>query len=883
MKNSQATNLWVLTALLNGIICMTMCPGEARGCGPSPGPCYYWDGDSWEVIPGSTCTEDSNCGECGTCSGWPCTCSANADGCPAQCDECDTEGSAPFDCYDDDAQCDGYDCYDCVAGSCISRCGSDGNPPICDAANDQCVECMDEYDCYEGYECVEGECKQPCTYDYECGACEECGDDGYCAYICLPTEVCVNGTCAAEGVCNPECSEEEICVNGECVPNTGGGECDPECQPDEICANGECVPEGTGCSPQCGANEDCVNGDCIPSPGPGPCQPPCEPDEICVNSTCVPDTGGCDPECGPDEMCVNETCVPDGSGCDPSCPPGMSCVGEICVPDGSGCDPLCAPGYTCTNGVCVPDGGDCDPECQPGQSCVNGGCMTPPPQPCPECKVRNSSGQCVDNDGAPCGDMIHYTCQGGSCNCTADDEWGVGDPIIAPTIDEPEEDAIVAPGATVVLRCSGASDADHHGYCQDNDWHDEYPGDSLTFTWTATAGTFTDDEGSEATWIAPCGGGEVTITVTADDAGEHGYDDDGSASATVTVEVRTVSIQAVEISDGLTAQLWNVPLRDTDDLKFDILLDGGIAKVECVPVGSIFVSTSKCAEVQVPINETNATLLDGGTKVRVTIPNAEARMYGLIVDPIFSASDAFSYDVVPTGNFNDSDRFDFFQAPTCVLGRALGNWTEEAWEFEIGGVTIPPWSASTFNSPDFLKAGGAVFLDVRAGGESDRGMIQYQADYIYLSGHGLHSTGEFNGVAPESLDWSAKEIVIIAGCSVLDIDDLNNNFSGPDHLLSPGRRWAALPAKYLLGYNYFAPADDHVDDPYFTAGIVSGYFMLKDYYGAPVTAAWGYANRDMAGGPLDSPYNSCAIDTENGAYWYWDKLVLLRSWEVYLY
>ena len=50
--------------------------------------------------------------------------------------------------------------------------------------------------------------------------------------------------------------------------------------------------------------------------------------------------------------------------------------------------------------------------------------------------------------------------------------------------------------------------------------------------------------------------------------------------------------------------------------------------------------------------------------------------------------------------------------------------------------------------------------------------------------------------------------VIFSTCSILDINDYNNNYRWEpvEHNLSPGKSWEAVGPSVLLGYNY-APAD----------------------------------------------------------------------------
>ena len=51
------------------------------------------------------------------------------------------------------------------------------------------------------------------------------------------------------------------------------------------------------------------------------------------------------------------------------------------------------------------------------------------------------------------------------------------------------------------------------------------------------------------------------------------------------------------------------------------------------------------------------------------------------------------------------------------------------------------------------------------------------------------------------------DVVIIAGCSVLDINDYNGNYSGAEHSFSPGYSWESTGPSILLGYAYVAPGD----------------------------------------------------------------------------
>lgn len=121
-------------------------------------------------------------------------------------------------------------------------------------------------------------------------------------------------------------------------------------------------------------------------------------------------------------------------------------------------------------------------------------------------------------------------------------------------------------------------------------------------------------------------------------------------------------------------------------------------------------------------------------------------------------------------------------------------------------------------SESFFKAAGAEVLTVAYGGvRSAKRQIMNQADYFYYSGHGHHRWGTVDDFEPSVIsDHWAKDLncVIFAGCSILDINDYNNNFLNSegtwdpeDHAASPGKLWEAKGPSVLLGYNYYAPVE----------------------------------------------------------------------------
>ncbi len=112
-------------------------------------------------------------------------------------------------------------------------------------------------------------------------------------------------------------------------------------------------------------------------------------------------------------------------------------------------------------------------------------------------------------------------------------------------ITEPAAGSTVPQGKTISLKCVAALDVDV--YSCDN--LTQYL-DTLTFTWAATAGTFSDNSGPEAVWTAPATNGQVTFTVTASDDGSPTYANDTNRSHAITVTVVNPGI--VYVNDNAT-------------------------------------------------------------------------------------------------------------------------------------------------------------------------------------------------------------------------------------------------------------------------------------------------------------------------------------------
>ena len=150
-----------------------------------------------------------------------------------------------------------------------------------------------------------------------------------------------------------------------------------------------------------------------------------------------------------------------------------------------------------------------------------------------------------------------------------------------------------------------------------------------------------------------------------------------------------------------------------------------------------------------------------------------------------------------------------------------------------------------------MAAGREIISVSYAGADSNRRQIMNQADYFYFSGHGDHSNNALQGGFTPAMArqyWNDDlDVAVLAACSILDINDYNNNYPGAAHVLSPGKAWEDTGPTNLLGYAYTAPID---------AGgapkrIVQSWVSKRGTIGN--VDAWMKANAD------NRAWNACAI------------------------
>lgn len=185
-----------------------------------------------------------------------------------------------------------------------------------------------------------------------------------------------------------------------------------------------------------------------------------------------------------------------------------------------------------------------------------------------------------------------------------------------------------------------------------------------------------------------------------------------------------------------------------------------------------------------------------------------------------------------------------------------------------GGLESSPPNSPQDDS--FLQSGGVeIILAEYFSRQSHKRQLMNQADYLYYSGHGYHASASLEAGAPSDLDayWDKDlDVVVIAGCSVLDINDYNNNFTNPvEHVRSPGEDWEPLGPGYFLGYNYEAPTDLQNSD-----SIITDWCNNRESDGN--IEAWGDANFNSNG------RHACAIEAGED-YYYFNKVApLIYIW-----
>ena len=269
-------------------------------------------------------------------------------------------------------------------------------------------------------------------------------------------------------------------------------------------------------------------------------------------------------------------------------------------------------------------------------------------------------------------------------------------------------------------------------------------------------------------------------------------------------------------------------------------------------------SGTRPAGTSVPIGNGTIVNSSGKSEIRIALTRQQLKSLGLLPSSNEDGVNEMTwYDVGDDNASSDSNLSDSrafsgigYQFRGRILDPSLGDLNSS-----------PPVS---INSESFYKSAGCEIITLDFGGASSaRRQIMNQADYFYYSGHGLHSDASLMGLAngprlaPSLVSsyWNRDlKCVVFAGCSVLDINDCNGNYSGtPEHTSSPGRQWANIEGpNSFLGYAYYAPRDTQGADR-----IASAWVANRSSMGD--VDAWMKANDNRNG------RNACAIERMDGS------------------
>ena len=307
-------------------------------------------------------------------------------------------------------------------------------------------------------------------------------------------------------------------------------------------------------------------------------------------------------------------------------------------------------------------------------------------------------------------------------------------------------------------------------------------------------------------------------------------------------------------------------LLDDEDLRMKITISPQLQTLaQCRQMfgSSLTIKTSgTCpAGVSVPIPD-DATFvnLSGRSEMRISKTRQQLKALGLLPSQDEDGVNEMAvYDVgsiagIDGSNLSDSNAF-------LALGAAeRGVATGEPSQM----LTSDPPRASL--SESFLRAAGCEIMVVTYGGlESNKRQIMNQADILYYSGHGFHKIALLDDYGPSVFTnrWNRDlNCLVVSGCSILDVNDYNNNFAldPEDHVASPGKLWENVGPNVMLGYNYYAPADDGG----VPARVAHAWVMRRGLLGD--VDAWMEANA------VNRAWNACAI-VKGQKYVYFEKVL----------
>jgi hypothetical protein len=342
---------------------------------------------------------------------------------------------------------------------------------------------------------------------------------------------------------------------------------------------------------------------------------------------------------------------------------------------------------------------------------------------------------------------------------------------------------------------------------------------------------------------------------------------------------------------------YTVTLFQASDENFDPLEDGSIIDLEETSYFKIIITpqfpTIKAALVRptfsqitaggntIELTTDNTQLINttpGQSELRVTSEPPMVAMSFVVIPGANdndlarekAAYDSGSTDASQKGNLTDSDAFmsNFtFDGTSSVASRGRAS-------FAIGDFPV---------GPDSVRHAGWQYVDFEYGDELGPLPIPSQADFFYYSGHGGHLLGKLligsnpdapgvRSMGPGDVKWNEDlDVVIIAGCSILDINNYEENVGDDGYVPAPGYKpgddWSKTGPRIFLGYNWKAPNDLQEGVGYAASMIINSWIQNREVGGD--VDAWRGANNANYG------RNACAIDVTSGvgnrSYYYFKE------------
>ena len=364
-------------------------------------------------------------------------------------------------------------------------------------------------------------------------------------------------------------------------------------------------------------------------------------------------------------------------------------------------------------------------------------------------------------------------------------------------------------------------------------------------------------------WMAENAGGLLTSHV-------HMREDQGGNVAEgleATLHVYRCEVSICDPDDEAWPELAaSRVLLDDEELRIRVTVTPAIADFDLfrrVMGSNVVVSTSGTCPTGVAIPVSASEFFVGGTnsEIRMTRTRAQLIELGLLPSQDEDGVDEMAWiDMANLAADSGQDLSDS-EAFSSLGDEFRGKATLDSAK---GLDSQPP---NSIPSESFFKAAGCEVVSAEYGGvRSSRRQIMNQADYFYYSGHGLHLYKSVDpGYGPETVNghWNKDlKCVIFSACSILDINDYNNNYrwEPEEHNLSPGKYWEAVGPSVLLGYNYYAPADSSGAPARIMRSWVANRELLGD------VDAWMEANKEQ------KKWNACAI-RKGGDYVYFDSFM----------